>query len=97
MIEPAQQAISVELDFVDPVRAFGRLVCHRGKLRRLALRQLRANRAFRRRFVTLALRLLRRRCALFNAGGISACAFRFVVALDQQPIVLVAALHPVRA
>ena len=91
MIEPAQQAVAVELDLADPTIAVGRILRDSGELRRLALRQLSAHRALCRRFVAPAARVVRRGCLPFDRRRIGAFAFRFVVALDQQPVVLPAA------
>ena len=96
VIEPAQQAIAVELDLADPALALGRLVGDRSQLRRLPLRQLGAHRTLGRSILAWLPRLPRRRRLLFDRGRIGAFALRLVVALDQQPVVLTAALTGTR-
>ena len=93
VIEPAQQAIAVELDLADPAIALGR---SRRRPRRVAAPGAAA--ACRAPRPRPAARRAARGAGFgggrlpFDRRRIGAFAFRLVVALDQQPVVLPAAL-----
>ena len=96
-----QQAVAVELDLGQPASRFGRGISDRGELWRLALRQRPPHRLRGRRSLPLGVGFRGGRPGWRNGGldcrRIAAFLLQAVVSLDEQPVVLPAALIRLRA